>query len=368
MPKYWEDSADLSRDSSAESDEDLEEIAKECVKSQDGSSGTASEGPTSSNLTRQQTTTSQTESVEEVQRDSHVDGTVSRLLASNSTQPSLEPHQHASLFYLSLIEGRCRSQAASSINQDRPVEARVTENSPEVEILAEHIFAEMIEELSKAGMVPEEFVHRPVSELRSYLRSFDSILQGLTTPLQNLSLHPGNRAIDDNFQPGFMQSLSSLPSINSVSARSQLLSRKSSAIGFPSASDVFDRSAEANEANRGSVSDSASVLNRTQDFLSQSEFTDSIASAFGIMDQSQALVPRNQPGFVLPNTFLGHGTPFSFTDAHSTDFSVPKSVFATEYSTTALLGHGGFGKVVKVRSKLDMAEVGVIVNIESIIY
>jgi translation initiation factor 2-alpha kinase 3 len=365
MPKYWEDSADLSRDSSAESDEDLEEVAEEHAEPQDGSKGRATEESRRNNLQREQTAISQTESIEEVQRDSHVDETVSRLLASNATQPSLEPHQHASLFYLSLIEGRCRSQAANSINQDRTLEAHVTENSPEVEILAEHMFGEMIKELSKAGMVPEEFVHRPVSELRSYLRSFDSILQVLATPLQTLSLHPGNREIDDNFESGFMQSLSSLPNTNAAPARTQLLSTKSSAIEFPSTSDIFDRSAEVNEANKGFSPHSGTVLGRTQDLISQSDFTDSIASAFGILDQSQALIPRNQSGVILPNTFLGHGTPFSFTDAHVTDFSLPKSVFATEYRTTALLGQGGFGKVVKVRSKLDMAEVGVLDNVES---
>src|SRR3954453_20777373 len=37
----------------------------------------------------------------------------------NSEAPSLDPSQQKNIFFLSLIEGRCRPQAAVAINKDR---------------------------------------------------------------------------------------------------------------------------------------------------------------------------------------------------------------------------------------------------------
>src|SRR6266550_548286 len=37
-------------------------------------------------------------------------GPLTRLATSSPQLPNLEPHQHSTLFYLSLIEGRCRTQ------------------------------------------------------------------------------------------------------------------------------------------------------------------------------------------------------------------------------------------------------------------
>ncbi|KAH8678728.1 kinase-like domain-containing protein [Tricladium varicosporioides] len=103
-------------------------------------------------------------------------GSLARTAASTFQSPNFQPHQHATLFYLSLIEGRCRTQAATSINTGRRSEDRLPENHPEVYNLAELLFVEMSKELSKAGMLPPEVPIPSLQELRRYLASFDTIL------------------------------------------------------------------------------------------------------------------------------------------------------------------------------------------------
>lgn len=104
---------------------------------------------------------------------------LTRISGSHPQLPNLQPHQHSTLFYLSLIEGRCRTQAASVLH--------LPEHHPEVHNLAQHLFREMTKTLHKAGILPEEFAGHELSELRTtYLSSFDSILQNIA----------GNRARD----------------------------------------------------------------------------------------------------------------------------------------------------------------------------
>lgn len=109
-------------------------------------------------------------------------GDVARQNATNFQLPNLEPHQHSALFYLSLIEGRCRTQAANSINAARVPEEALPEDHPEVCELARHLFTEMSRELSKAGVLPAEFAGPELAELRAgYLSSFDQILDSIAS-------------------------------------------------------------------------------------------------------------------------------------------------------------------------------------------
>jgi translation initiation factor 2-alpha kinase 3 len=111
---------------------------------------------------------------------SKVPSTLARV--GGSVLPNLEARHHSTLFYLSLIEGRCRTQAANSINKDRLSLDQVSENDPEVIDLARHLFAEISKELHKAGVLPDEFAGRNLEELRGqYLNSFDSILNNIAT-------------------------------------------------------------------------------------------------------------------------------------------------------------------------------------------
>lgn len=67
-------------------------------------------------------------------------------LNSHPQLPDIQPHQHSTLFYLSLIEGRCRTQAANAINAGRRPENHLPENHHEVQNLAQHLFGEMTKE------------------------------------------------------------------------------------------------------------------------------------------------------------------------------------------------------------------------------
>lgn len=135
--------------------------------------------------------TSQSESVN--------NGTLARTAASTFQSPNFQPHQHATLFYLSLIEGRCRTQAANSINAGRRSEDRLPENHPEVCSLAELLFVEMSKELSKAGMLPPEAPIPSLQELRRYLASFDTILHNVVLQQPaNIFDRSGRGAIEES--------------------------------------------------------------------------------------------------------------------------------------------------------------------------
>lgn len=118
-----------------------------------------------------------TDSVWETQDLNH--GTVIRTMASQPRMPNLQPHQHASLFYLSLIEGRCKTQAARQLNEGVLPQDQLPDDHPEVMSLAKHLFIEMKKELVKAGMVPEEFAGDDLPDLHQYLNSFDAVLNNI---------------------------------------------------------------------------------------------------------------------------------------------------------------------------------------------
>jgi len=185
-PKYWVSSEDLSADSSLEDSHsrsrgpsDLEEEGKQ----EDGSLSTA-EGSIPRNPN---------------------DRAVSRTVGTNVTLPrlpNLQPQQHATLFYLSLIEGRCRTQAANTINAGRSPEYLVPEGHPDVLGLAQHLFTEMQRELVKAGLIPADFEAPVLSELRQYLHSFDNLLTNIASQRTfNLSTQQNNHRTLPPFQP-----------------------------------------------------------------------------------------------------------------------------------------------------------------------
>jgi hypothetical protein len=105
---------------------------------------------------------------------------LARLSGSHPQLPNIQPHQHSTLFYLSLIEGRCRTQAAGALNAGRRPEDHLPEHHAKVHGLAQHLFGEMTKELHKAGVLPDEFAGQELSELRrNYLSSFDAVLHNI---------------------------------------------------------------------------------------------------------------------------------------------------------------------------------------------
>jgi len=385
MPKYWEDSADLSRDSIAESDQGSEENVQAHSTQQDASIPGAFEDAVRAKPPRQPTSTSQTESIEEVNRGNTTHGTVSRVLATGSAQPTLESKQHTRLFYMSLIEGRCRSQAVNMINSKRSSGTRVTEDDPEVATLVEQLFPEMVRDLAMMGMIPDEFLNQPLPQLRSYLTSFDSRLQSVATQLPNVPYTTNSRALGSiqehvsglNAHPSHLLEGTSGRSVsledrwdfhsaeqpNATAGQRSLVSRRPSAMDFSASSDIFDRSTSI----RAPVGDLSYNANTIPDASSQQSFTsENNSSIFGTFEHSQAVLPRNQ-SILVPQSFYTYGSSIPVMDAQTTNIPIPKSVFATDYNTIAMLGKGGFGAVVKVRSKLDMAEVQGLPNLRQLI-
>jgi translation initiation factor 2-alpha kinase 3 len=110
-------------------------------------------------------------------------GTIAQIMAPDSflRLPPTQPRQHASLFYLSLIEGRCRTQAANSINARRRLGDQLPEDHPDVSRLTHELFSDMKNELVRAGFIPEEFADKHLPDLRQYLNSFDVVLNSLAT-------------------------------------------------------------------------------------------------------------------------------------------------------------------------------------------
>lgn len=99
-----------------------------------------------------------------------------------SVLPNAEAGQHSILFYLSLIEGRCRTQAANSLNKDKSLSEQLPESDPEVLELGRHLFSETCKELHRAGYLPNEYAGSDLENLRTqYLATFDTILHNIAS-------------------------------------------------------------------------------------------------------------------------------------------------------------------------------------------
>jgi len=187
-PKYWVSSEDLSADSSLESSED-----RSRAHSVDGDEDGHDENDLAEHSTAGRSP-SQGPNDTILARTTGTNVTLPRL-------PNLQPQQHATLFYLSLIDGRCRTQAAHTFNRGRSSEEAVSEDHPEVLVLAQHLFAEMRNELVKAGLLPEDFAASSLPDLRQYLDSFDNLLGTIANQRAfNIAAQQNNRRALPHFE------------------------------------------------------------------------------------------------------------------------------------------------------------------------
>ncbi|KAB8297643.1 hypothetical protein EYC80_001451 [Monilinia laxa] len=93
-------------------------------------------------------------------------------------------NQQSTLFYLSLIEARCKAQALTTLNSGRAPDDQLQENHPDVRSLAQGLFSDMAGELRKSGVLPraDELASRQFANLREgYLSTFDSILTNIAS-------------------------------------------------------------------------------------------------------------------------------------------------------------------------------------------
>ena len=257
-------------------------------------------------------------------------GTVARAMATNFQLPNLQPQQHASLFYLSLIEGRCRTQAANSVNGGRLAEEQLSEDHPEICDLAQHLFTEMCKELVKAGMLPKEFARYNLLELRRYLSSFDTILNNIATKrTHDISQNGSYKALPGVRLPSLNRDISS----SSLEPSQDLLSlnRDKSTSSYESShalwslnGDIFTSSFDPSQA-----------LIRRQPF------------AMATLEHSQHVPPASAARFL---SIMDPGGDYS---------KVQVSRYKREYKYLYDLGSGGFGTVQKARYIIDNTEYAV---------
>jgi len=320
-PKFWASSDDWSADSSVESSHDG---SRDHYPNQDDESSLEVMGDIGHQ--ERNVGVAGKEMADSVPQNQNV-GTVARAMATNFRLPNLQPQQHASLFYLSLIEGRCRAQAANSINAGRRAEEQLSEDHPEICDLAQHLFTEMSKELVKAGMLPEEFAEYNLLELRRYLSSFDAILNNIATKRTH--------DISQN------SSYKALPSVRLPS-----LNRDISSSSFEPSEALLSLNRE--------ISNSSYKPSRALWRLNR----DNSKSSF---DPSQALI-RRQP-FMMPPLGYPHHVPAA-SAARFLSLIYPKGdytkvhegVYEREYNPGRKLGSGGFGEVHIARYILDNTE------------
>lgn len=130
-----------------------------------------------------------------------ISAVVARGIANNAGVPDLQPFQRANLFYLAMIEGRCRTQAATVINSSRGVDEKIDEAHPEVLALSRHMFDEVRRELVKVGMLSEEFATGDQPQLHTYLNSFDNILDNIATQQARGLSSFQEQAVSDSLVP-----------------------------------------------------------------------------------------------------------------------------------------------------------------------
>lgn len=105
----------------------------------------------------------------------------------------------ATLFYFSLIEGRCRTQAKENINASRRRDDQALDDDPEVTSLSEYLFSESCRELVKFGLIPKDVIPPDIKELRRYLATFDNRLHDIVTRHSPISFEESAyRAIESN--------------------------------------------------------------------------------------------------------------------------------------------------------------------------
>lgn len=122
-------------------------------------------------------------------------------VVARPTAATLQPYQRANLFYLALIEGRCRTQAATAVNAGRPTDDKLTENHPDILSLSRHMFGEVRRKLSNAGMLSEEFVDQDLPQLNHYLNSFNDILDNIATQKSHNLVEHQTRAVSNSSEP-----------------------------------------------------------------------------------------------------------------------------------------------------------------------
>lgn len=106
--------------------------------------------------------------------------TVARSLTTN-TRASVQSQQQATLLLLSLVEGRCKTQAAKVMNRSRRPADQLPEDHHDIHHLSKRLFIAATNDLIQAGIIPEEFAGRQLSELQSYLSAFDAVLNNIAT-------------------------------------------------------------------------------------------------------------------------------------------------------------------------------------------
>jgi hypothetical protein len=217
---------------------------------------------------------------------------------------------------VSLIEARSRTQAANSINASRPIHQHLSESHPLVLERAQAIFEDLMKDLHKTGILPQEFSSQHFSTVRDqYLQAFDTAAKRIATKLGDSA-----SALSNGFEA-------------------------------TAGSDLFERSRALAGAGSGSWSPSTIELSRSIAFQNSD-----------IFDRSNAIIPFHLGRSLLGQTFSMDSNPQVQDEASQRVMHVAElmlgnregpSIYASSYEEKEKIGSGAFGSVYRARHIID---------------
>jgi translation initiation factor 2-alpha kinase 3 len=150
-----------------------------------------------------------------------VSGSVTRASSNHNLPVShFQPDQSRSVFFLSMIEERCRKEAASALNRGRSPSDKLSEDHEDVEALATRLYHGVSQEMAKHAQLPSEIAGPQGITLRKELLSgFDTVLSNAA---RAMSLHSLESPSASRNQRKAGSSLAVLPLFPNSSAASRV--------------------------------------------------------------------------------------------------------------------------------------------------
>lgn len=142
--------------------------------------------------------------------------------ARSPLQAPNQTYQHISVLYLALIEGRCKQEALTTLNQQRDNGEKLCEDDPEVLELSRHMYDEMVQSLSQNGMIPmpQYAGSDGASHREQYLGGFDTVLGSITKKkLQTLGSNEHSTSIEGSIPGTSLHTALAVPSTHQTRNR-----------------------------------------------------------------------------------------------------------------------------------------------------
>lgn len=119
--------------------------------------------------------------ISRVTRDTAADAVLPTSASASGTVslPVTTRQEHQRLLIISLIEARCRTQAAKSLNAERTPAERLSEEHPDVIKLGEELYASATHDLVMSGVLSADYAGaNGVQQRQGYLQVVDAVIHG----------------------------------------------------------------------------------------------------------------------------------------------------------------------------------------------